>query len=375
MKLTDCSYCWRPYSLSRKPLILKCGHSFCQDCIEFIFSQGFYFCPKDKKPNQSEISSLPVHRNLFGQITNKYKICPTHLLNLKHFHIKSAKFLCDSCLKLYKCLETEIKQFASIEEFLDSEYKTLCTKVITLATLYKKNLDYMKIAKMSNKYLERSSKYDSFKNQPLESQDLESQILTIKKYDLLNYNEQHLEIETRWMDSYYEVLNLYVSDMQDALIQNNYNQLNLWTSKILTIIEFSNLQSQKEFFSIKSKEEIWLEAIALGTSLNYGMFIESIYLYDSDSNFLFNLHETACFYEKQPGSIAIEIPIEPCIRLKSDENYTLLITGNFSKINYGTEICQSSDENQNRFQVKIISKKDENHFSFSRIFYFKIRLK
>ncbi|OMJ65329.1 hypothetical protein SteCoe_38462 [Stentor coeruleus] len=375
MNLTDCIYCWRPYSQHRKPLMLKCGHTFCQNCIEFIYSQNFNFCPKDRMPNQCDISSLQVNRNLYNQVTHKHKICPTHCLPYESFHIKSAKFLCASCLKQCTYPETEIKNFSSLEEFLNTEYKNLYAQTLDLKSLYTNKLDYIKYANKLAKYFGIVLKYLDFIVNPSEPPDLESQISKIKKYDLFFYNDQNFKIEST-IDHSETLFSLYVSDMQNTLSQNNYNQLNLWVSEDITVVINDEVRDKYyDEFTIKSQEEIWLEAIAIGNSYDYGIYLEKIYIYHSDLKHLAYYCDISCFHEKQPGSISLVIPIEPCIKLESKKKYALLILGEFTSLNYGVKICKKNNINSSRFQFEIITNSDKADYVYSRILYIKLRLK
>jgi hypothetical protein len=45
-----CKICFEPYDTQNyKPLVLKCGHTFCRDCISKSFNQGHVICPMDKQ--------------------------------------------------------------------------------------------------------------------------------------------------------------------------------------------------------------------------------------------------------------------------------------------------------------------------------------
>ncbi|XP_040203884.1 E3 ubiquitin-protein ligase TRIM41-like [Rana temporaria] len=71
----DCSICLNMYT---DPVMLKCGHNFCQDCIDRVFNSqegsGDYFCPQCRKEFQERPSP---HRNItLRNITERFLSSP-----------------------------------------------------------------------------------------------------------------------------------------------------------------------------------------------------------------------------------------------------------------------------------------------------------
>ncbi|OCT61790.1 uncharacterized protein LOC379589 isoform X1 [Xenopus laevis] len=70
-----CSICLDFY---RKPVILRCGHNFCQDCITGVFDTqeeeewGFYTCPECRK--RFKVRPLPVRNLALYNIAELYKV-------------------------------------------------------------------------------------------------------------------------------------------------------------------------------------------------------------------------------------------------------------------------------------------------------------
>ncbi|XP_068134074.1 nuclear factor 7, ovary-like [Hyperolius riggenbachi] len=101
-----CPVCWEIYI---DPVNLKCGHSFCQDCIiRQLLTQkgsGGYSCPQCQEAFQEWPA---LHRNIAlrnvaehfltkPSTSLKSRRCSVHKLELKHYCSTDAACICDQC--------------------------------------------------------------------------------------------------------------------------------------------------------------------------------------------------------------------------------------------------------------------------------------
>ncbi|KAM5170142.1 E3 ubiquitin-protein ligase TRIM62-like [Mantella aurantiaca] len=99
-----CPICWEIYI---DPVSLKCGHSFCQDCItrQLITQKGSgcYSCPQCKEESQEWPA---LHRNIaLRNISERFlskpslgnQQCSIHKLDLKYYCAQDAACICEKC--------------------------------------------------------------------------------------------------------------------------------------------------------------------------------------------------------------------------------------------------------------------------------------
>ncbi|XP_072256066.1 nuclear factor 7, ovary-like isoform X2 [Pyxicephalus adspersus] len=99
-----CPICWEIY---KDPVSLKCGHSFCQDCItrQLITQKGSgcYSCPQCKQESQEwpTLHSNIALRNISEHFLSKPCLgnqqCSIHKLDLKFYCPQDAACICDQC--------------------------------------------------------------------------------------------------------------------------------------------------------------------------------------------------------------------------------------------------------------------------------------
>ncbi|KAM5170143.1 nuclear factor 7, brain-like [Mantella aurantiaca] len=99
-----CPVCWDIYI---DPVSLKCGHSFCQDCItrQLITQKGSgcYSCPQCKEESQEWPA---LHRNIALRNISEHFLskpslgnqqCSIHKLDLKYYCAQDAACICEKC--------------------------------------------------------------------------------------------------------------------------------------------------------------------------------------------------------------------------------------------------------------------------------------
>ncbi|XP_073477608.1 E3 ubiquitin-protein ligase TRIM62-like [Aquarana catesbeiana] len=99
-----CPICWEIYI---DPVSLKCGHSFCQDCIirQLITQKGSgcYSCPQCKEESQEwpTLNRNIALRNISEYFLSKPSLesqqCSVHKLDLKYYCVQDAACICEKC--------------------------------------------------------------------------------------------------------------------------------------------------------------------------------------------------------------------------------------------------------------------------------------
>jgi len=120
-----CKICLDQYnSDSKKPLILNCGHTFCQDCISKSYSLSQIRCPMDKKtfiyPKLEDIGRnwdiqdcLQLHAEKQKKKefhSNAYGLCSLHQRKVKFCCESEAQvqLLCSECIGNYLGLKHSV---------------------------------------------------------------------------------------------------------------------------------------------------------------------------------------------------------------------------------------------------------------------------
>mmetsp|Transcript_13179 Transcript_13179/g.24665 ORF Transcript_13179/g.24665 Transcript_13179/m.24665 type:complete len:272 (+) Transcript_13179:1816-2631(+) len=106
-----CAVCLHPYSESRKPLFLPCGHTFCSVCIGDLSKRSKAVCPNCTRSFSSE--ELPVNYSLLEVEEVKAKpvehlSCPRHAHKKAKFYCRPCKIVfCSDCFSLHKAHQPE----------------------------------------------------------------------------------------------------------------------------------------------------------------------------------------------------------------------------------------------------------------------------
>lgn len=70
--ILDCQICLEDYNIhDRKPIVLDCGHSICQECCRKIFLNIRRKCPFDNSDLMRRIEQYPVNWSYVDIITSK----------------------------------------------------------------------------------------------------------------------------------------------------------------------------------------------------------------------------------------------------------------------------------------------------------------
>jgi hypothetical protein len=76
--ILECQICFEEYNNNnKKPVVLDCGHSICQICLQQILSsnqRNLIKCPFDNKPLQRSFNQYPVNWSYIDVITSKFFI-------------------------------------------------------------------------------------------------------------------------------------------------------------------------------------------------------------------------------------------------------------------------------------------------------------
>ena len=166
--LCECPVCYEPY---KDPRLLKCGHQFCENCLNGIvrnIPQGHIPCPVCRevtKPQHGDITTLPrstLHQYMqeliytppteeaLGQMCTKCKVnkptrhCPECTADLA--------FLCDKCYEVHQKMKRFAKhntvQFDPVLICPDHSYKMVenycydCNTMACLDCMFDKHADH-----------------------------------------------------------------------------------------------------------------------------------------------------------------------------------------------------------------------------------------
>ena len=101
----ECSICFNYYdNVEHKPLSLPCGHVYCIECLQKMFSKGDAFCPADKTHHNVKVSDLPCCYAILNNLPKRSKVqgvcfCKQHPNKKIKFMCEIHKtFLCSSCV-------------------------------------------------------------------------------------------------------------------------------------------------------------------------------------------------------------------------------------------------------------------------------------
>lgn len=62
LNFLHCKLCTNAFSISNKPLLLKCGHTFCEKCLKGMIEINQVICPHDQITNDiTSLSELQVN--------------------------------------------------------------------------------------------------------------------------------------------------------------------------------------------------------------------------------------------------------------------------------------------------------------------------
>ena len=90
----ECSICFNYYdNEEHKPLSLPCGHVYCMECLQKMFSQGSNFCPADKIQHCVKVSDLPCCFAILSNLPKSSK--PQCAFRCKRHPTKKIKFMCE----------------------------------------------------------------------------------------------------------------------------------------------------------------------------------------------------------------------------------------------------------------------------------------
>jgi hypothetical protein len=68
----DCQICFEEYHMhTKKPMVLDCGHSICQNCLRNILSNPRKKCPFDNKDLKKPFDQYPINWSYIDIITSK----------------------------------------------------------------------------------------------------------------------------------------------------------------------------------------------------------------------------------------------------------------------------------------------------------------
>jgi hypothetical protein len=65
LNFLHCKLCTATFSFANKPLLLKCGHTFCEKCLRKMLEINQIVCPTDQTINEiTSLSELQVNYSI-----------------------------------------------------------------------------------------------------------------------------------------------------------------------------------------------------------------------------------------------------------------------------------------------------------------------
>ena len=115
MNMFECTICFEDYNSShKKPLVLRCGHTFCKYCVLDIFfkNQGVKRCPLNCIDNlvYKNIDDVTVNYFVLNMIEQSavQEKCSVHHTSLCDMYCSNCdKRICSKCLREHKNHEVE----------------------------------------------------------------------------------------------------------------------------------------------------------------------------------------------------------------------------------------------------------------------------
>lgn len=193
-----CKHCSESFHPTlRKPLILKCGHTFCENCLKTLFDSEKIICPLDAKASYfddfQQISTnfliLEASEEAQKQKFAPEKTCQLHKTQIIRFFCQTHKsLLCQECLILH--------HLGPNHEIIPSENIVLIEPLKKSIEKILKNVKEDK-EKMDFKLKESSNEFKKIEN---ELQNMKKNIVqTIEKNynELMGKKQKEMEVETQ----------------------------------------------------------------------------------------------------------------------------------------------------------------------------------
>jgi len=237
----ECSICFNRYNHSNnKPLILPCGHVYCLQCLEGMFSHGNNFCPADKIQHNVSISQLSCCYAILNYLPSTVSSCKaTKSLHCKRHVNKKIKFVCEEH-KEYLCTHCVLEHTGAghLVKSYEVNYKVEKEKPITLLSKLKSIISTLK------KYKEKIDKKVTSLEEYYEKQHAKLKYEYNKSLKLVAEKQKEL------LKSFSKSSQTASITIKEAIIANNksliklnniINQLNFPSTSLNSINDFERL--------------------------------------------------------------------------------------------------------------------------------------
>ena len=244
-KILECKICFSKYDLSRKPLILFCGHTLCSICIKSVIEQN-KACPTCRTVIQQSIDQLPVNYALLEFANSSEKDDSSsnenndaknssHLYSCSEHENRQLEYYCDN-LELWLCdVCCDIHDNRHMDQF-GSLYTCTPAKLDDAIQLLKTKGQKSQVDKL-NEIQEIIDK--------LESMSKETKSVEINVKDLICETTKNRENQDSILED--------IGNFNDKLKSHKKRAMQLQFYLTEVIFELSNVESIQEWIVVESK--------------------------------------------------------------------------------------------------------------------------
>lgn len=151
----ECPLCFDIYTEQlKRPRNMECGHTFCEQCLQRLYSSGMNQCPTCRRPSLSIPRSLPINY-VVADLARKYHEDKKNCIPCEAHNKEICRFFCNTCESSI-CLECITNhcghQFVKLEEsIIYSKLRALEVDAVILKVLENNDSVKKNIREISNK--------------------------------------------------------------------------------------------------------------------------------------------------------------------------------------------------------------------------------
>ena len=368
MSIEECNYCLNELTIENYPITLKCGHSICIQCIQFLRNNNIYYCPWDKILDDRNINIIPKYKEICRHLDKKKTLCGEHNLPFLYFSLKTLEKKCKACVKNKKI--TNYKEINEKNNYIKDQLSKLFNAKAQIFKIFTERLAILNGMKEFNKKIKDANQIQINIDKINFCESLKEKIDMMNKLNIFNYNESAqskntIKINQELLEyTYFRNISNSAINCEHKLIKRN-SRKRIWLSRQIRKLMIVNGRTRINLM-IESSKKIIIKGFGLGKSTTESSFLvlNSIEIIDQEGNYAF-FRSFDIVIEKQDSRLIYEIYLEQDeITLISGKTYAIFTTYNGIDI-YVSEL-QKLNFTYHDYKINIVGGEIRNP---SHIFY------
>ena len=367
MNNQECNYCLIMLTIENYPIVLKCGHSICIQCIRSLRNNNIYHCPWDKILDNRDINTLPKYKEICRHLDKKKTFCREHNLPFLYFSLKTLKKKCKNCVNNKQI--TNYKEINEENTYIKDRLSSLYNKKPQIFELFTKRLKILNSLKEFDKKIKDANQLQDNIETINYCENLEEKLEIMNQFNIFEYANSSKISSLIAFDlnsirfAYDQSISSSGINYESKLIENNSKKC-VWLSKYIGRLETKAPLTYIKL-RIESSKKIIIKGLGIGilTPQSSLFILNSVTISDNEGNIVF-FKEFNIAIEKKNAAFTYDVDLQDGVTLISGKTYTILTNTDAIEVYYA--VLQNLNMKYKDYSITIV---DEDITNLVHLFY------